>query len=441
MREVSVPALKEELLLLGGVVAQTRVLHPCGLKLHSPGDPITLAHLGRMEELGIDRVYLLEPGEGEAAALQALSTELLPRERLLTGDVLAEDLRGADGAVLARAGAVLGPALIAQCPAQVSVRRRGLATLSFQAREYAAALPRPEARPLRADTRVTEVTRVRTLSLRPLLVPRARVLVGLADEFQRVLVANTLAAEGHEPTDLAPAAEAAKAALRLLPDLLIVDLGEAAGVGALLRGAREAGRVALLAASGPVGAAESHRALELGANDLLPLPARRDVLLEKVRGCLHAQGRGVSVAPAVLAERRPAAREAANFVCGLQDKFLSRPLPVPTARVLDVHEGGLRIEYAAPSWDAPWAVTPHTVHPKHFWYAYSKASPLGRDLTVTLPAPGALPMETLARVVHVARRKDVEVAGLAFQRVRGSVREHLTQIRGKTDVTRRRPSF
>lgn len=454
MREVAVSFLRDELIRLGAVVVQTRLFHPCGLKLHSPGDAVTFERLKSMQELGFEKVVLLEPGEGEQAAQRALSTEMIPLMDLRKLDVVAEDLFGADGTAAVHAGQVVDEGTLRTAlrsgAGQVTIRRRNLETLVRHAQEYVDGLPPRPARPPRPDTRVNQMTtRAMPAPVRPLLVPRARVLVALKDDFQRALIANAIAAEGHEVSELSEPREAALAARSTRPDAVLVDLADAAAFCGVLRAPGIEPGVAVLVVADESRREEIHKAFLAGVNEVLALPPRPQAIHEKLRGCLQAAGRRVNLRPHVQAERRAGPREPGNFACGLLDKFLSKPLAVSSATVLDVSEGGLRIEYGVPAVPGFDAWMGHAVHPRHSFYNYSKQSPLGRDLTVRLPAPrGGAPLEAMARFVHVERNKEYEIAGLAFQRVRGSVRDHLTLIRGKateirpgTAITVRRPAF
>ncbi len=454
MREVSVSFLRDELIRLGAIVVQTRLFHPCGYKLHSPGDVLTVVRTKLMAELGMEKLWLLEPGEGEQATQRALSTEMIALMDLQRQDVIAEDLRGADGSIAVAAGSVLDEAHFKAAfrsgAAQVTIRRRGIDAQLTLAREYTGSLPPGPPRPPRPDTRVTQLTtRVLPAPVRMLLVPRARVLVALKDEFPRALVSNALAAEGHEVSEQTVPREAALAARSTRPDVAVIDLADAPLFLGMVRTPDGPALTAVIVAGDETRREEVYKALQMGANDTLSLPPRPPVLLEKLRGCLQAMGKHVNVKPYVQAERRSGAREPGNFACGIRDKFLSKPLPVSSATVLDVSEGGLRIEYSRPSYPGFDSWMGHGVHPRHYFYNYSKQSPLGRDFTVSLPAPGGgAPLEAMARFVHIEAAKEFETAGLVFQRVRGSVRDHLTLIRGKatvirpkTAITVRRPAF
>jgi CheY-like chemotaxis protein len=281
----------------------------------------------------------------------------------------------------------------------------------------------------RPDTRLTQMIAATGNKVRALLVPRAKVLVAVPDDFFRSLLANTIATAGHEVVEHRTPQDAASVARSTRPDIVVLDLPDAALAGAELRKSDEFRNVALIVCAEEGRQADVHKALLGGANDSVPKPPRREAILEKVRGCMASLGRSVRLKPAVQVDRRRAAREGGHFVCGLQDTFLSKPLPVPSATVLDIGEGGLRIEYALPSWSVLHAYTSHGVHPRHFFYNYAKSNPLGRELTVTLPASGGTPLEAFAKFVHVELSGGSEVAGVAFQKVSGSLETHLSTVR------------
>ncbi len=433
MRQISVDSLREEILRLGAVVTETRLLHPSGVRIHGPGEVLTGAHLKLMAELGFRELHLLEPGDSEQAAQKKLGTEPVGLDRLQVGDFLGDDLRQPDGALVAAEGAAVDEPLrnriILAAPPQVTIRRRGFADAAGPAKMYLGAQPPATPKARRPDTRVTQITQAASIRVRPLMVARARVFVAVREDFHRAVVANTLAAEGHEVVPFTRAPEAATEAVKSRPDAVIVDLAEAAGVCGFIRGSEAARGVYILVCGQDIKAPDLHKALQAGANDGLGLPPRRDVLLDKVRGCLQAMGKASTVKPFVLSDRRMTRRAGGHFACGLVDRFISKPLAVTLATVLDVNEGGLRIEYPVPPGPGTWAYTAHSVHPKHVFYNYSKASPLGRDLTVTIPSPAGPPMDIFARFIHVARNRDYEVAGLAFQQSSRSVRESLSVVR------------
>jgi hypothetical protein len=271
-----------------------------------------------------------------------------------------------------------------------------------------------------------------------LLIPRAKVFVAVREDFTRSIVANTLAAEGHETAEFRTPADL-QAALGQRPDVIVADLADAAAVCAAVRAVPSLRGCSVLAASPEGRAPEVYRAMTAGANGSLPLPPRRDLVLEAVRSATRAMGRWVRVKPALQADRRKEGREIGGVACRLLDKFLSKPFPVPTATVLDLGEAGLRIEYARPDWPDPWAYLPHSVHPKHYFYNYSRKNALGRELTVSLTAAGGKALEMMAAFVHVTVNGPFEVAGLEIRKSGGSVRDHMSTVRGQkpTTVTRR----
>ena len=127
------------------------------------------------------------------------------------------------------------------------------------------------------------------------------------------------------------------------------------------------------------------------------------------------------------------------MLCTLQDKFLSTPLPVKEATLLDVSDAGFRIEYRRPAWPVQHAYLSAGVHPQHFFFNYAKDNPLGRDVTVTFPPTPGRTLEGHAKFVHLSSSGDCEIAGLLLQRMKSSVREHMTAVRGGP-VTLRPPS-
>lgn len=433
MREMTVDWLKGEALRLGAVIAEARILADSGARIHSPGDAITPVHLDLMTVLGMRVLHALEPGESEPSAAEALGRERVEASHLAAGDLLFGEVRGRDGRVLSPAGSTVDAskleAMATAAPGTVQIRKRGLSAAREHARQYLLQAPPRSSRAKRPDTRVTQVTGARDIRLRFLLVPRARAVVALRDDFQRTLVANTLSAEGHEVKEVG-AAGAAAAAKEWKAEVLVTDLASAAAVAGELRKSYPLFATAVIATAEEGKGGEVFKALVAGANGSVAVPPRRDLLLESVRGALAALGRSVRLAPHVLGDRRGARRENGNFACKLADKFLSKPLAVTDVMVLDVTGEGMRVEYTRPAWPVSWAYVGHSVHPKHYWYNYSRLNALGRDLTVVLAAPGRPPVEAQATVVHVALAGALEVIGLSLQRARDSVREHVTSIRG-----------
>jgi CheY-like chemotaxis protein len=380
MKEVAVDWLKGEIHRLGAVVTGTRLFHSSGVRLHGPGEPLTKAHLQLLQELEVKSLFLLEPGETEAAAAAGL-----------------------------RSGAT--------------------DVLLGTAERYLENAPAHATRAKRPDTRLAQATAAREAKLRHPFQAQARVLVAVRDEFQRTILLNTLSAEGHEVSEV-EAAKAAAAAREGKADLLIADLADAGAAAAEIRKSYPLFGTVVLAAAPEGKGAEAFKALGAGANGTVALPPRRDPLLESLRAAMAALGKTARMAPWVLADRRKAPRENGNFTCKMTDRFLSKPLPVSDVLVLDVTEEGMRVEYTRPAWPTSWAYIGHSVHPKHYWYNYSRLNALGRDVTVVLSSQGKAPLEAQATVAWVAPAGPLERIGLSLHRARDSVRQHITTIRG-----------
>lgn len=441
MREVSVETLRGEVMRLGAVVAQTRILHLTGTRLHAPGSVITSAEIRSLQETGIKTVYLLEAGETEQSAQKDLQSEAVEAWGLAVGDVLVEDLKDHAGRVALRSGTIIDAVMlqggIPGGQGRILIRRRALRGADDQAREYLARLPVPPPRVPRPDSRVTRVSEAAAGPIKILLVPRARILVTLADPFQRAFILNSYLSEGHEGFDRRWADVTAGDLLQMKLDAIVIDLAEAPTAVPVLRRTDLLRSLAVLVAGAEDRKAEMFKALSAGANGTLPMPPRRDLLLERLRGTIQSLGRRVLVKPAVIRERRTQPREGGHFVCQIRDPFLKNPLPIHQVTALDLSEGGMRIEYARPPWPEPHAYLAHGVHPRHFCFNYAKDNPLGRDVTVTLPPAAGRDLEISAKFVHVSVTSDYETAGLVFHRVKGSVREHLSTVRGQASSTSR----
>jgi hypothetical protein len=388
-----------------------------------------------MQEVGIKSVYLLEAGESEQDALKSLTTESLSVSRLSVGDVLVEDLKASSGQVLLKSGTRIdevfhaGPVRAASGP--VLVRKRNSEGGEGQAKSYLARIPEPTPGPPRPDSRVMRAVPAPPAPLKVLLAPRARILVTIEENFQRSLVVNSYASEGHEVVNRRWADVSRGDLQHLKLDALIVDLEDAAAAVSMLRKADLFKGVGILVAGADTRKAEIFKAISAGANGSVSLPPRRDQLLEKLRGTLQALGKRVAVKPAVLADRRTTPREGGHFVCHLSDPFLKNPLPIREATVLDLGENGIRIEYPRPAWPQAHAYLAHGVHPQHFCFNYAKDNPLGRDFVVAMPPAGGKEMQLSAKFVHVSANSDYETAGLVFHRVKGSVRDHISTVRGQ----------
>ncbi|MBV8880757.1 MAG: hypothetical protein JO332_12370 [Planctomycetaceae bacterium] len=441
MREVTVETLRGEVIRLGAVVVQTRVLHLNGARLHAPGTVLGSGEIRSLQETGVKSVILLEAGESEPAAQKELATEAVEAWSLAVGDVLVEDLRDHTGRVALANGTIIDPVMLqAGIPGgngRIKIRRRGLRGADEQVKAYLSRLPPASPRAPRPDSRVTRTTEASAGPLKILLVPRARVLVTVADNFQRSFMLNTFASEGHEVFDRRWADVSQGDLHQMKIDALVLDLMEAPTALPMLRKTDLFRNLAVLVAGAEDRKAEVFKALSNGANGSIPMPPRRDLLLERLRGTIQALGKRVTVKPALIRERRAMPREGGHFVCTVADPFLKQPIPIRQVTALDLGENGMRIEYPRPAWPQPHAYLSHGVHPQHFCFNYAKDNPLGRDLTVTLPPAAGREMQISAKFVHVSLNSDYETAGLVFHRVKGSVRDHISTVRGQVGSTSR----
>jgi CheY-like chemotaxis protein len=419
VREITADFLRDEVFRLGAVISQTKIFHPTGIKLHSIGDVITHAHAKRMLDLGIPSVHLLEPNEEERVAWRTLGVERVKKEELAIGDEIVEDVRGPAMELLAASGRKVDAAIADKARGSavplVTIRRRNMETAVKPAQDYIAQTAPPPLPFHKPDTRMTRVTSVGTIMARPLFVPRARVLVAVPDGLFRSIVANTLAAAGHEAVEHGSVADAIAIAQETHPDVIVVEGADAPAFCGALRSSEEFRTVSVIACIEAEKPADVYRALAAGANDTVAKPPRRDILLDKIRGCMAIQGKKVRLAPFVQKERRKGSRPAGGGECGLADPEMPKSLPFSRADAVDLGESGVRLEYNMPSWPNRWAYVPHGIHPKHFFYAYAASNPLGRSLLLTLPGPDGKPRTVSARAVHVAPRLEFEALGLAFK--------------------------
>lgn len=441
MREVTVETLRGEVIRLGAVIFQTRVLHATGALLHAPGAVLGGPEIRSLQETGVKSLYLLEAGESEAAARTNLATEAVEAWSLAVGDVLADDLKDHAGRVALRSGTIIDPVMlqggIPGGTGLIKIKRRGLRGGDEQVKSYLARLPPAVARPTRPDSRVTQAASPGAGAVKVLLAPRARVLVTIADNFQRSLMLNTYASEGHEVVDRRWTDVSHGDLHQMKLDALVLDLAEAPIALPILRKTDLFRGLAVLVAGAEDRKAEMFKALSAGANGTIPLPARRDLLLERLRGTIQSLGKRVTVKPAVTRERRAEGREGGHFICTISDPFLKAPLPIRQVTALDLGENGMRIEYPRPVWPQPHAYLAHGGHPQHYCFNYAKDNPLGRDLVVSLPPAGGRELQVNAKFVHVALNADYETAGLLFHRVKGSVRGHISTVRGQAGATSR----
>ena len=421
MREISTEFLRDEIVRLDAIVTESNIFHFSGIKLHAAGDTILLKNAKLMYDLAILNLVLLEPGESESALLKNLGVEKTDPGQLAPGDVLTEETRGASGTVLAAAGTCLNAELIEKIRqtkrGSIAIRRAGNEAEIQQAINYLNLIRLIPANPSPLETRMTRITRLNSFRLLPLLAPRASVLVVLANDFFRTLITNTLVTAGHEVASSLSLMKAVSEG-HSNPDIVVTDAETTPAVVTEFRKDTLPPRLMILACVAE-GQAEAYKALQSGANDTLSMPPRPEFLLDRIRACQTILGRKSRLIPFVQGNRRAEERKECKATCSIKDPLIVRPLPVVSADVLESSERGIRIDYNLPSWPAPWAYVPGGVHPRHFFYNYAKGNPMARDLTVVIETPGALPMQRVARAIHIApvlsQVVNLEVLGLEFQ--------------------------
>jgi CheY-like chemotaxis protein len=415
MKKLTADFIRQEVTRFGAVVAQTSVFHPCGLKLHSSGDVLSLAHAKALREAIVDEVVLADFREDPR---KALGIQQVPRHQLVPGDVLSEDVRNHRNELILPAGTAMdadGIARLQDSPVlAVAVRHRQLPTLMQRAQAYLAHCPAAGAGAAESGTRVTRISGQAASPVRYLLIPQAKVLVAIADDLLRIFLVNALTSEGHQVSHRSSKLDFVRAVEEERPHLVILDLEGVEFILPELRGMSDT-RIRTVLVCAPDGrAAQIHNALLAGANDWMPRPPSRDQLNDKLQGCQGLLGRRVQLPPSLRSERRAAPREPGKGVVELRDPELGKPLPVTRGDLMDRSAGGLRIDYNRPAWTCSWAYTGHGVHPNHFFYAYSAENPLGRDLIVSFPGPKNEPQERPVRVMHLTPTEDLEILGLKF---------------------------
>jgi hypothetical protein len=414
MREVSGQVWAGEIARLGSATLQAHAFDVSGIELHAPGDAVSAAQARLLQETGVPSVFLTEPRERPDEVAAALGAQRLPGSELRDSDVLAREARGRDGRSVFPSGtrtegAVL-EALRGVPGGTFWVASRARLLEAMRAREYLARGGRSPARPFRPDP----AQEAASAAVYWPASPRAEVLVALPDDAARLRLVNTLLTAGHGAREQRgwSLPQGAKGNI----DVVVVALADAARAAVDVRREPMLQFCAILAVGEDARGAAAFKALQGGANDALSWPARPEALLEKVRACLTLQGKRLRWAPYVLTERRAGPRERKPTTCRLRDPFLSRPLPVTTATVLDISDGGIRIEYGLLEGIDLRHYQPHGVHPSHFFYGYARLNPLGRDLEVAIVRPGLPDLVSPARVVHVSRAVNAELAGLCFVR-------------------------
>lgn len=415
MKKVTADFIRQEVTRFGAIVAQSSVFHPCGQKLHSSGDVLTLAHAKALREAIVDDVVLADFREDPR---KALGIQQVPRHQIVPGDVLAEDLRNHRSELILSAGTTMdaeGIARLQESPVlAVGIRHRQLAALTQRAQAYLAHCPPAGGGGVEAGTRVTRIASQSPSPVRYLLIPQAKVLVAVADDLLRIFLVNALASEGHQVTHRSSKLDFVRAVEQERPHLVLLDLEGSEFILPELRSMSDT-RIRTVLVCAPEGrSAQVHNALLAGANDWMTRPPSRDQLNDKLQGCQGLLGRRVQLPPWLRSERRAGPREPGKGVVELRDPELGKPLPITRGDLMDRSAGGLRIDYNRPNWTCTWAYTGHGVHPNHFFYAYSAENPLGRNLLVSFPGPRNEVLERPVRVMHLAATEDLEVLGLRF---------------------------
>ena len=419
MKELTTDFIRTEINRLGALVVETALFHPSGVKLHSAGQPLTLAHARFLHESGIMKTYMLEFGEEERTTRRSLGVEMILPGKVVPGDQLAEDIRTPAGDLVLAAETTVDESMLERIRTAsilaVRVRHRKLATLMKEAEGYLAINKDPALGFKESVTRISRLSTSGALPVRYLLIPRARVLVGMADDLMRLMIVNALTSEGHDVAERKFAGAAVEDAPTERPHVLLLDLDESLAVLPRLREIEGLRGTTVLVCGEAEKTSQIQQALYAGANDWIPRPPSRDALSERVKGCQDILLRKVNMAPSLGGERRKHPREAMKGECGLQDPALTKPLQVSTGEIVDLGEGGLRIAYNVPRWPCPWAYSTHGVHPRHAFFAYAASNPMATDLRVLFPGPGGKPIDRAARVAHLAPGiNNTEVMGLAF---------------------------
>jgi len=427
MREIAAAALAAEVTRLGTMVSHVFIVDRSGVELHAPGDVLGPGHAKLLAAEGLGNVYLLEPSDKIDEVVDQLGVVRRPPVEIREGDVVAREVRSSDGKVKIAPGtrldaagvAAVGAARVATVP--VCAREREVEAQLASA--YLSKGGLSPVRPVRPDP-------VQLAAQAPVffpISPRAEVLVAVEDDGVRLRIFNLLMSAGHGVREQRTwddgAAERARA------DVVLLGVDAAAEACPKVRESilYRASTILVCAEDGK--GPQVYKALQAGANDILSLPVRQDVLLEKVRACVALQGKRTTVKPGILKERRTTPREKRAMTCELRDPALGRPLEVTTATIVEFGDGGVRIEYGLLEAARVADYRPHSVHPGHFFYNYARANPLGRDFMVTITAPGQPSLESSARVTHVSRSLSAEVAGLAFTRVQQGATKRLTSVR------------
>jgi len=421
MKKITADFLRQEIARLGSVVVETAIYHASGQKLHGTGEVLSLAHAKMLRESFLTDLHLAEFDEDIALARKSLGVQRILPAQAVEGDILVEDIRNLRQELVVPAGRPLTAEDLARVRVanvlMVTIQHRGLAALSQEVDRYRSQQPEP-LRGLRETGTRTRTIQGGGTSVRYPLIPRAKVLVVVSDDLLRAFLVSALLSTGHDVQEHASLAKISQLVQEERPEVVLLDLEESREAIPKIREESPAQGAALIVCCPEGKAALAQQALIAGANDLLPRPPSRDALQEKIQGCQGLLGRKVLLPPSLRSERRRGPRQSEKMACSLQDAASPKPLPVSRAEIIDRSPAGLRMDYNLPVWPQRWAYSPHGVHPRHFFYAYAAANPMGRDLTLLLPGPHATSVELQGRVVHVSPGgttvEELEVVGITL---------------------------
>jgi DNA-binding response OmpR family regulator len=431
MRELSGEFLHAEITRMGSIVVQTWIYHPSGVLLHAPGDVLTAEHAAAFAPSVLDRVLLQEVTEDRKSVHDGLGVVQVPLQEAKADDVLAGEL--VVGRARYKAATALEPAVVEALArekvASVHVCRKGTAASLKWARTYLEALPATPVKMIRPDPAAAAATTCAW----SLLTPRAKVMAVFPDDMARLRIVNGVVAAGHEVIEVKAFAEALAAAKAQRPDIVLVPPEGAIQVCDDLRKRSETLRSMVICVTGEPAklAPVASKAIEAGANDILPQPTTPGVLADLVRGWLRLQNKVVALAPSVARERRLTERRRAAMTIRLADPKGSKTLPVTTATLLEFSDGGVRLEYGLLEPPDPGHYFPHSVHPLHALYAYAKDNRMGRDVLITLEGKDVPQFESLGRFTHITLQPGSERVGLTFYKARPGVAERVTTIQRK----------
>ncbi len=416
MRQISGELLHQEITRLGSVVVQTWVYHASGILLHAPGDVLTAEHAAVFEKAVLDRVFLVEAGEDRHAALAAGGVVTIPLTGVAPGDVLAEELVAPRSRLRWKPGIALEPALIEELTkegvASVPVCRGAAPAAIKWARTYLELAPAAPPKAVRPDPTAAAATACAW----GLLTPRAKVLVIIPDDMARLRVVNALLATGHEVSESKLFSEVLGLLKAQRSDVVLFDVEGALEVCTALRKEKEARRAVVLALCGDPAKliAVGPKAMELGTNDLLPLPVSPGLLADRVRAWLRMRNKTSSLPLSIAKERRASERRKSTLTIRLSDPGSEVSMAVTSGALLEISDGGLKMEYGLLEAPDPGAYRLNGVHPRHPLYAYTRDNPAGRNLQVSLSGGGAPAFESLARVIHLNLALGAERVGLVL---------------------------